>query len=679
MKYEELEPLIKRFFAQSRSYSKATREKFLAEYQISNEIAARLFPKGKWVALKDEWLRELIGSALDEATEVAAYREKFSAEMVLSHLRDSIVQQSTFIRLAGEEWRRRRMLIPTQREKILACIKDTVASRIPLEEMTGGLIFRKLGITDWQRKKPWFWEPFVAGHLELQKYHASSQKAPPPDGVMALSLPGGRWVDLDEDIWDLRPQVSILLKRSLLRSDIAEIAWPLLKNDLIKGRLAYSTIGGHFIYYRWAGELLGSVVPDVRVATLRSVQRAWLQADPLPNKLRGARYALKRIFAYLCSPEAGEAGAKTKDLLQIAAWLHTAATVRMESPDQSFLSSEETDAIIAGCLADIKAGLDYADTRPDLLSSSTRLKAAAESYLLDHWATALMILLMLFVGLRRQSVERLKIGDWSELRPSLFALFWSHGKKREAKVAVLATSMALLIDQYVQNTAAVRRAWGIQEVFLSRGITGCWQGPSHFKLLSQVKAFIERHRKNIAGIPARINCQILRRTYVTRELYHGRSIWALRLQLGHTDLRSTRSYAKFDLFEHPAQVSEALDEYGRQSLTLWHHPHMLADLEPAERERLLGLKEEHDQEVGFCRSDLCRKALAGNPPPCSLCENLATGPEFAEAWEDERKAREIEIERLGSTPGADHLLAEKKYQYEMFRANFDYVKGQGGW
>lgn len=678
MKFEELAPLIKLFFGRSKSPREATRKKFLSEYQISKETAARLLSSDKWRELRDEWLRERIGRALDEASEAAAYREKFSVRMVLRHLQGSGVEHRTFMRLAGEEWRSRRMPLPTLQEKILACIKDTVASRIPLEEMTAKLICETVGVKYKLGSHPWFWKAFVAGRLELQEYHTSSQKTLPPEGVNALSLPGGRWVDLDEEVWDLRPQVPVCFSRSLLRNDIAEIAWPLLKNDLIEGRLAYSTIKGHFLYYRWAGELLGSVVPDVREATLRDVQRAWLQADPQPTKLLGARYALKRIFTHLCGTEAGVAGAKIKELLHIAGWLYTAATVRVDSRDQSFLSSEEMGAVIAGCLTDIKAGLDYADTQPDLLSSSPRVNAAAASTLLDNWATALMILLMLFVGLRRQSVVSLKIGDWSEIRPGLFALLWFHGKKRECKVAILATSVALLIDQYVQRTAAVRQSLGIEEVFLTRGRTGCWQAQPCNHLEYKFEAFIKRHKLNIAETPLRLNCLILRRTYVTRELYLGRSIWALRLQLGHEHLQTTRTYAKFDMFEHPAEVGKALDDYGRQSLTLWRNPLMLMDLEPAECERLLGLKEERHQDVGLCRFDRCHKALTGNPPPCSLCEHLATGPEFAEAWEAEREAREKEIERLGLTPEAGHLLTEKKYQYEMFRANFDYVIGEAG-
>ena len=157
----------------------------------------------------------------------------------------------------------------------------------------------------------------------------------------------------------------------------------------------------------------------------------------------------------------------------------------------------------------------------------------------------------------------------------------------------------------------------------------------------------------------------------------GRNIWALRLQLGHSSVRTTRGYAKFDLYEHPGEVGSALDEYGRSSLTLWHHPLLLEELEQAERTRLLGLREERHQDVGLCRFDGCVKAEHGNPPPCSLCEHLVTGPSFIKEWDLEQKRRELEIERLRSTHGAPHLLAQKKSQHEMFKINLAFVKGEG--
>lgn len=676
IKLNELEPLVSQFFGRAKCLGDTARTKFGAEHKISRYKCRRILPMRKWRRFQDDWLREQLRPAFNDALSVAPFRDRFTLVSVWLRVRSVGIGRPRFDHLAREEWHKRRMTLPTRQETVLACIKDLVTSRIPLEKMTIRLINKTLGIS--LRRSSWLWEGFVAGRLELQKYHTSPSTAPPPEGIRALSLPGGKWVDLDEDVWDLRPQASVCFKRDSLRGDIAEIGWPQLRNALLEGRLAHGTIINYYIGYRLAGELLGSVIPDVREATLADVQRAWLQAEFKSTNLTHTRGALKTIFTHLCSPEAGLPNAKAKEILKIVSWLYTAVIVRSGSPDQYFLSSDEMQAVITACLTDVKAGLDYADTQPDLMSLSTKVRAAASAALLEHWATALMVLLMLFVGLRRQSVVNLKIGDWSEIRPGMFALMWFHGKKREAKVAILATSVALLLDQYVQRTDSVRQSLGIKEVFLTRDKTGCWQAQKAKHLPLKLVTFIKRHNVNIADIPVRLSSQILRRTYVTRELYLGRTIWALRLQLGHETLKTTRKYAKFDMYEHPAEVGSALNEYGRQSLTLWHHPRMLVDLEPSERNRLLGVKEERHQDVGLCRFDSCRKILPGNPPPCSLCEHLATGPEFAGAWEAEREAREKEIERLVSTPNADHLLAEKRYQYEMFRANFDYMKGKTG-
>jgi hypothetical protein len=289
-----------------------------------------------------------------------------------------------------------------------------------------------------------------------------------------------------------------------------------------------------------------------------------------------------------------------------------------------------------------------------------------------------MLLLMLFVGLRIQSVVNLKVGDWEEIRAGLFALIWRHGKKREEKVAILVTSVALLLNQYVERTAAVRKALGTENVFLYSNKSSYWSATLKAGYLREciLSTFVRRHGLQRGGIPLTLNGMILRRTYVTRELYLGRSIWALQLQLGHESVRTTRLYGQFDQFEHPAEVGGALDEYGRQSLALWHHPLMLAELDQDERDRLLGVKEERHQDVGLCHFDCCQKILTGTPPPCSLCEHLVTGPEFLGAWEIEEKSRKSEIERLRATPNASHLLAQKKSQYEIFHENLAYVKGQ---
>ena len=558
---------------------------------------------------------------------------------------------------------------------MLAAIEELIREGVTTRELTTELISRRAGVRP--KVCPWFWNLLYSSRQELLKIRTGDDIARPPDGVKALMLPGG-WVDVESDTWDLRSGRGALLKRDFLRSDIADIAWPLMRDALLGEHLTCATVTHHFTGYRAAGDLLGAKVSDVREATLGQVQSAWLKYEAGPSKLANVSAALKRIFTYLSRPEMEMSGVKVKEMLLISAWLYTSAVVKQGNPDQDFLTDAEMDITIKGCLRDIKAGLDFTASGQDLLGLPTRPAARVNAVVVVHWAASLMVLLMLFTGLRSQSVTSIKVGDWAEIHPGLFALVWTHGKKREEKIAIIPASLARLLSQYVERTAAVREALGAEYVFLTSTHNSFWSMTRNagYLRVSLLWAFVRRHGLERGGLLLKLNARMLRRTYVTRELYEGRSIWALRLQLGHESLQSTQRYGKFDLFEHPAEVGEALDEYGRVALELWHRPLLLSDLETAERDSLLGLTVERHQGTGLCRFDCCRKIEVGSPPPCSLCEHLVTGPEFLDAWDAERKRREDEIGRLQTTPGADHTLAQKRTQYDMFRENASYVKGE---
>jgi hypothetical protein len=220
----------------------------------------------------------------------------------------------------------------------------------------------------------------------------------------------------------------------------------------------------------------------------------------------------------------------------------------------------------------------------------------------------------------------------------------------------------------------IRHALGTTATFLGGDTQGLWvvvQAATFDKRLSD---FLDRHHLQREGVPLALNCTILRRTFTTRSLYEGRSIHALRLQLGHVYLDSTRRYGKFDRFEHPSHVHNALDEYGRKALTLWQKPLLLKDLPPAERLSILGAKADHQQDVGLCRYQACVKAEQGSPPPCSLCEHLVTGPEFLPAWREEYQQREQELHLLAEEPESMMLLAQMKGQFERFTANYALVQ-----
>lgn len=673
---EVLEKSAINFFRRARSIKETQRKKFVAEYKISEVTATQIFPKSRWRELQNEWALVRTRRALDDAYNSAGVRERFTIEKIIMLMQGTGILHLRFKRLAGDEWRERRMQLPTIKEKLLAAIKDLVARRIPPGEITNKLIFKTAGLR-WRAMGGWFRDAVLSARRELLDHQTCNDTAQPPEGIRTLAIPGG-WIDIDADVWDLRSASGSYLIRNLLRSDIAGVAWPQMRDALLEQHLTCTTVSDHYAGFRCAGELLGNEVPDVRVATLERVQRAWLNYDAKPSNIKRTLAALRRIFTGLCSLSTGVSGIDGQEMLLISCWLYTSVSVRRDSPNDDFLSEKEMNETITGCLADIKAGLDFTETEVDLLSLSALPGSKVNAAVVIEWARSLMLLLMLFTGLRRASVVNLKVGDWAEIRPGLFALIWSHGKKREEKVTILATSVALLLNRYVQRTAKLRADLGTENVFLVRDGHGYWSGHQKFDYLVRcLRIFAKQHGIERNGKPLKLNSLILRRTYVTRELYMGQNIWALRLQLGHSSVRTTRGYAKFDLYEHPGEVGNALDEYGRSSLTLWRHPLLLADLDQAERNRLLGLREERHQDVGLCRYDGCAKIANGNPPPCSLCEHLVTGPAFLNEWDVEQKGRELEIERLRSTRGAAHLLAQKKSQYEMFKINLEFVKGEG--
>ena len=177
-------------------------------------------------------------------------------------------------------------------------------------------------------------------------------------------------------------------------------------------------------------------------------------------------------------------------------------------------------------------------------------------------------------------------------------------------------------------------------------------------------------------VPLVLSSNVFRRTFATQSLYVGRSLWAICLQMGHSQIRTTESYVKFDQYEHANQVRDALNEFGQKSLSLWHDPIILEDLDADERESVLAAREERDQGVGLCRYTECVKAAEGSAPPCCLCEHLVTSAEFLKAWDAEIASRKKEIERLSKRADYEHIVAQLRYQLGRFEANLKYLQGK---
>src|SRR6266487_2266725 len=719
------------YLAQTRTYENVTKKQLAAFLGIPEQAVHTLLPPHLWNPLRDAWLQNSLRSAIDTAYAEAKTQREFSIKRiarlagvgehtVLRHLHkgewetrkmtlpavreyqavlcNNLLRQTmdtvygdartredfTMNRIAraanipyksafliiGKEWQARRLTLPTTKEKVLAALQKLAQSDIQVSELTKQHVMEVAGVN----KVPtgaWFEQAYRVVHNRLVARSGQQEIEPPSDENVRI-IPGG-WVDINEDTWDFRPAGNHLLSRKKLRADLAEVAWQFLQKELRSPEIALGTIDNHFQGFSKVGTLLGNEVPDVHRATLEGIQRAWMNCNVPSSLLARTRFCLIYIFEAIVQNNEHDDIVNKGEMQRISAWLRNAISIGRTEIGEDFFSEGELDTIIQRCLMDIVAGIAYINTAPDLLSISSRSNYGTT---IARWAIALMILIMAFTGLRRESVLYIKTNDWAEIRTGLFALAWHHNKKSEENAAVLPASLAQQLQLYVQHTTQLRDTLQIEYVFLGPSLHGYWQIISKSQFYTGLHSFAKRHHLERRGTSLLLNSTVFRRTYTTLTLYEGRSLAAGRSELGHIHFESTLRYAKFDMYEHPAEVNPALDEFGRKALTLWHQPQLLNELNPDERASLLGSRVKQYQDVGLCRHDHCVKCSYGSPPPCALCEHLVTGPEFFGAWEAEYRWRLQELERLAAEPNAETVLAQMKYQFKQFETNFLFVQGK---
>lgn len=595
----------------------------------------------------------------------------------MRRLRSTGMKGAFVERYVETEWRTRRMELPTKEEKAQAIIDRLISENVPADEITVSRLRKELG-TSLHGHETWTFQMIrKARHRQIARATSSTQQMDEVAGVHPHPVSESA---IDTDELDMRDGCGgTVIRRRQLRPDVAEIAWPLLCEAAQSGQYALSTISNKFLGYKLAGEVLGQQVPDVTKADLRAIQAAWLGHKDnvtLSHRIR-IKAALTSLFSRLVILSEGRPEIDRREMLLIASWLNLTPNPT-PTAQSDVLSADELDAVIKACLTDITEGTHFIMGDVELLSLCTRpTRVRPNASPLIRWGVALMILLMFLTGLRRQSVITLRVGDWVELHPGVFALIWRHGKKREERVAVLPASLASLLDNYAQANRELRETFGTDRLFIFGDKSGYWQAETPVTSVTErTKCFVKRHAITHAGEPITLGSQLARRTYVTRELYEGQSVWALRLQLGHIRLESTLRYGKFDMFEHPAQVGTALDTYGHRTLALWRGPVVLESLDAPERARLLGVCSERDQGVGLCRHESCKKINEGALPPCSLCEYLVTGREFFGAWDAEQARRERGIAQLEGVSGRERLLSDRRQQYALFKSNYERLKGE---
>lgn len=670
---KRLEREAHQFFKQARTVKETSRLKFAAQSGISYCEAKLVFPQEAWRKMQDEWLLALVSKAMEKVLSKARHRVQFSVTEILKLLAGTGIGRSKFMRLAGKEWREKWESLPSSPELVLTAIDQLVEERVTPREFNNSQVLAKAGACP--SRRGWFSEKVREARRRLLESRGDDLPADVPEGGQTVEISGCR-IDPEADVWDMRP-TRMLVERGRLRKDLAEIAWSLMRDDVLCGEYTAGTVSQTFQYFVWAGEMLGSEVANVTTATLDQIQRAWKAYEGTASQKRGVRAALLRTFSALFERAKNVPGGNANEMLSIAAWVGVEVRVSAPKPCEEVLSEKEMDEVLAAAFEDISVGVEFTEGEIDLTAMSTDPLSKGGADPVVRWGTALMILTMLFTGIRRQSVLEIRVGDWAEVHKGLCALIWRHGKKREEKLGVLPTSLARLLELYVARTQTVRVLLKTDRVFLISDKYDFWRATNgRYDIRYRLYLFVGQHGLKRGGKPIGLHCTMLRRTFTTRELYRGRSIWALRLQLGHAGIGSTRRYGQFDRFEHPRQVQRALDRYGKKSLTLWRRPVMLVELPPEERAELLAHCRERDQEVGLCRGSRCIKLEQGGAlPPCSLCEHLVTGVEFLPAWEAEKQLRERKIEALRASAGSDPLLQQEKLEYRQFMTNFSAVGG----
>ena len=657
------------YFAQSARYQEVTLEGFAAFAGVSVTEIMHILPLKGWNFLRDEWILRRLRQSMDEIYKESKTQEDFLARSIATR---AGVPKGVFQRLARDEWLARRATLPTARDKLLESIGLMVQANIPIANFTLERMYATAGLPLRTKFPPWLYQARRDAYFELvQNRHCATTPPSPGENMQPIS---GGWVDLDSGSWDLRPAGGNILKRERLRDDFAALAWSLLREELHAGEFSVGTIHAHYQGFKDAGKALGTSIPDVRSASLETLQRAWVSYEGKGVPRVRARTGLLSIFEALLKLSAIDPALDGQELQSMVNWLRTMLVFPHEQSNGEFFSEDELNEILTCCLADIKAGIAFTENRPDLTKLSTRQNSEDGATCVVQWTVALMILLMAFTGLRRQSVLLLEVEDWVEIRAGLFVLAWHHSKKSEAHLAVLPAAIGQQLQLYVSRTEVVRTALKAKRVFLNGTNSGLWEHATTRGFARRLQAFVRHHDLRRQSAPLQLGSTIFRRTLATRALYEGLSIEALRSQFGHTTIATTLMYTRFDLFEHPSQVRAPLDVYGRQALTTWYAPLLLQELSSEERRALLSQRTQQEQDVGLCRHDHCVKAEDGSPPPCSLCEHLITGPEFLPAWQAEHRRREQELHQLAMLPGSGHILAQMKGQFDRFEANLAFVR-----
>jgi hypothetical protein len=345
-------------------------------------------PREEWHALRDGWILQRGRQAMEEMYKEARTQEGFLAQRIA--LRAG-VPKGVFKRVVGEEWLTRKATLPTVQETLLEVIERMVQTNIPLAQFTLPHIYATARLPFRAHCPPWLSQARREAYFKLAQNQRVSPP-PPPSGEHIHLIPGG-WVDLDSSSWDLRPAGGHILKRERLRGDLATLAWSLLREELREGELALSTLSAHYRGFQEAGRVLGTNIPEVRSATLETLQRAWASCEGTHISRIRARTGLLSIFEALLKLSTTDPALDSQELQSMVNWLETMLVFPHEQSDGAFLSESEFNELLTCCLMDMKTGIAFTENGPDLTKLSTRQNAEVSATCVVQWAVALMILL----------------------------------------------------------------------------------------------------------------------------------------------------------------------------------------------------------------------------------------------------------------------------------------------
>lgn len=663
---ERLRQAADQLFAEAKHPNDLTRQRLfqLAGEQLGMRAFQRVFPGNQFTLRRHAWLRARIDNAIDDAFATAQVQSDVTLQQIADLAGCSLV---TIKHLAGEQIRARRQTLATSQQQAIRAIAHMVEARIPLHEYTWARVFSAVGKQGQMHLSDELTTAFRDGRETLIRYHEQQQRV--PDGTYAC-IQGG-WINVDAPTWRL-PDLEKTLRRDHLRADIAAIAWPLLREEALTTSPSAHTLCVHYYSCFFVAKLLGETVPDIRALTLEALQQVWLRSKASEQMRKQGRTMLVRMLETLIAQGTAETLQQTNEYIRAIQWLEM---IHLKEPasTKAYLSETEFDALLDMCLEDILRGLAYAQHEESSGQPVTAGMCTREKEAVFHWGISLFILVMAFTGLRRQSIVRLEVSDLAKLGPDAFALAWRHGKPAKQRIAVIPALIAEHLQHYIRATTLIRDHLETPQIFFARNQSFRWDRMTIQRVDKALTSFVSRHALTRNGAPFHLGSTLLRRTYVTRALYELPSIAALQAQLGHADPKTTLLYAQHDRYEHPAQVDQALDAFGRKVLVRWHKPLLLNDLSDTERQTILGARLAHEQDVGLCRHSCCVKLTEAHLSPCSLCEHLVSGSEYLVAWEHEKIQREQQLERAASTPGSEMLFAQLKGQYDHFLVNYQFI------